>query len=86
MSDPLATARVLSTCARDRIVNWRVRGQYRPCDKSEEKAVTRPQPPYFRAPIRFTEIALWGEHFNTSRGIVKVTGWFGNDVAGSLTR
>jgi hypothetical protein len=61
----LATAPVLGACARECIVNWRRRGQYRYCDKSEEKAV-KPQLSYFRAPVRFTDIVLCGEHFNTS--------------------
>ena len=62
----MATAPVLGACARECIVNWRIRGQYRYCDKSEEKAVNRPQLSYFRAPVRFTDIVLCGEHFNTS--------------------
>ena len=58
---------MLGAGARECIVNWRIRGQYRYCDKSEEKAVNRSQLSYFRAPVRFTDIVLCGEHFNTSR-------------------
>jgi hypothetical protein len=43
----VATARVLGTCARECIANWRIGEQHQHCDKNGEKAVTRPQPPYF---------------------------------------